>query len=270
MADAASSRLGAEWLAARRRADDARKRPDPRARRRFPRRAPRAALAAGREDVRLRRPGTGRSRSRISSPGAASSLVYHFIYPVHWDGLRARAARSGRTATTARCRTSPARDVTLVAVSISPLRLGSRRSEGAWAGASSGCRRGGSDFNRDFGVSFTPDEIASKARLFITSGPSPSRSSEAPGVSVFARGRRTTSSSATPASRAGSIPSILPISCWTSYPRAGTRRACPIPWSGSGTATRTRNRELLRKPCARQGPTTRIPASQPVALRGSG
>src|SRR5262249_48265991 len=44
----------------------------------------------------------------------------------------------------------------------------------------------GSDFNRDFGVSFSKEEIASKTRLY-NFGSQSFQVSEAPGASVFAR-----------------------------------------------------------------------------------
>ena len=182
--------------------------------------------------------------------GRSQLIVYHFMF-APTGSTRARAARSGRTATTESSRTSRARDVTLVAVSISP-----SAARGVPAAHGLALQVGvvaGSDFNRDFGVSFTPDEIAGKAKRYNFET-QPFQVSEAPGASVFARDERGDVFLSYACFARGLEPSILPISCWISYPRAGTRRVCPIPWSGCGTATRTRNSGLLRKPCARQAP----------------
>ncbi len=77
------------------------------------------------------------------------------------------------------------RDVSMVTISKAPLatlqlfhaRMGWRFK---WL-SSAGC-----DFNRDFGVSLTPDEIASHAPVY-NFGTQPFGVEEAPGVSVFAR-----------------------------------------------------------------------------------
>jgi predicted dithiol-disulfide oxidoreductase (DUF899 family) len=75
------------------------------------------------------------------------------------------------------------RDVTLVAVSRAPLsdiERFRRRMGWQFAWASSH----GSDFNYDFGVSFTPEEVA-KGELHYNFGPWPFAHEEWPGISVF-------------------------------------------------------------------------------------
>lgn len=116
--------------------------------------------------------------------GRGQLLVYHFMFPDSWeagckscsfwadgyDGIAVHLAH---------------RDVTLAAVSKAPLaklRAFQQRMGWSFKWVSSA----GSDFNRDFGVSFTREEIASKAPLY-NFGTLPFGVEEAPGVSVFAR-----------------------------------------------------------------------------------
>lgn len=80
----------------------------------------------------------------------------------------------------------PARDVSFAAVSHAPLAeiLPFKRRMGwnvNWVSAH------GSDFNRDFHVSFTPEEMA-EGVVYYNYGKRPFPVEEAPGVSVFARG----------------------------------------------------------------------------------
>ena len=116
--------------------------------------------------------------------GRGQLLVYHFMFPASWeagckscsfwadgyDGIQAHLA---------------ARDVRLVAISKAPLAqlLGFRERMGwsfPWVSSAS------NDFNRDFAVSFTPDELATKARVY-NFGTQPFGVEEAPGISVFAK-----------------------------------------------------------------------------------
>ena len=116
--------------------------------------------------------------------GRSQLLVYHFMYPLDW----AEACKSCSFWADGYDGTVPhlaARDVTLVAVSISPYaRLEAFRRRMGWR--FKWVSSAGSDFNRDFGVSFTPDEIASKAKHY-NFGTQPFQVSEAPGASVFAK-----------------------------------------------------------------------------------
>jgi predicted dithiol-disulfide oxidoreductase (DUF899 family) len=146
---------------------------------------PRAASAPAARVERLRLPRTRREGSLADLfAGAAELLVYHFMYPLDW----AEACKSCSFWADGYDGISPhlaARDVTLVAVSISPyarLEAFHRRMGWRFKWVSSA----GSGFNRDFGVSFTPDEIASKAKQY-NFGTQPFQVSEAPGASVFAK-----------------------------------------------------------------------------------
>jgi len=119
--------------------------------------------------------------------GSGQLLVYHFMFPASWeagckscsfwadgyDGVRPHLA---------------ARDVTLVAVSKAPLaKLLAFRARMGWSfpWVSSAAN----DFNRDYGVSFTPEEIASRAKRY-NFGTQPFGVEEAPGISVFAKDAR--------------------------------------------------------------------------------
>lgn len=116
--------------------------------------------------------------------GRGQLLVYHFMFPDSWeagckscsfwadgyDGIAVHLAH---------------RDVTLAAVSKAPLaKLRAFQQRMGWSFNWVSSAR--SDFNRDFGVSFTREEIASKAPLY-NFGTLPFGVEEAPGVSVFAR-----------------------------------------------------------------------------------
>ena len=114
--------------------------------------------------------------------GRSQLIVYHFMLGPGWaegcpscsyladhfDGSAVHLAN---------------RDVTLVAVSRAPLaeiQVFQRRMGWRFAWVSSH----GSDFNRDFHVSFTPDEVAG-GRVYYNYDEGPFPSEEAPGVSVF-------------------------------------------------------------------------------------
>ena len=79
-----------------------------------------------------------------------------------------------------------ARDTTMVAVSRAPLSPSSRRSSSGWAGPSTGCRPANNDFNGDYGVSFTQQQIEA-GRSIYNFGTTPFYSEESPGISVFYR-----------------------------------------------------------------------------------
>ncbi|GER16794.1 DUF899 domain-containing protein [Variovorax boronicumulans] len=114
--------------------------------------------------------------------GRRQLLVQHFMFGPDWeqgcqscsfmadhsDGMRVHLAH---------------RDVTLVAVSRAPLaRIEAFRRRMGWQFAWVSSHD--NDFNHDFGVSFTPDEMASGAVAYnYVKQPFPSE--EAPGVSVF-------------------------------------------------------------------------------------
>ena len=117
----------------------------------------------------------------------------------------------------------PQRDVTLLAVSRAPLaeieafkqRMGWRFK---WVSSYD------NDFNHDFHVSFTPDEMA-RGEVYYNYTMTEFPSKEAPGLSAFYKVRAARSSTPTRPTRAGST-------CWsarttisTSRQRAATRRS---------------------------------------------
>jgi predicted dithiol-disulfide oxidoreductase (DUF899 family) len=117
--------------------------------------------------------------------GRGQLLVYHFMFADSWqagckscsfwadgyDGLLPHLA---------------ARDVTLVAVSKAPLeKLLAFRARMGWSFPWVSSAE--NDFNRDFGVSFTREELASGRKIY-NFGTQPFGVEEAPGISVFARG----------------------------------------------------------------------------------
>lgn len=116
--------------------------------------------------------------------GRSQLIVYHFMYDTGWeagckscsfwadnfDGIVVHLNH---------------RDVTMLAISHAPLAtlLAYRKRMGwriKWASSA------GNDFNRDFHVSHTPDEIAAKQGYYNYTLQKP-YGSEAPGISVFAR-----------------------------------------------------------------------------------
>lgn len=116
--------------------------------------------------------------------GKSQLLVYHFMFPDAWqsgckscsfwaDGYSGVAVHLAQ------------RDLSLVTISKAPLaKLQTFQARMGWTFkwvSSAGC-----DFNRDFGVSFTREEIESRAPLY-NFGTLPFGVEEAPGVSVFAR-----------------------------------------------------------------------------------
>ena len=119
--------------------------------------------------------------------GRSQLLVYHFMFPPSWeegckscsfwaDGFDGLGAHLN------------ARDVSFAVVSKAPLAKleGFRRRMGwsfHWVSSAA------SDFNRDFGVSFEPQELAER-RLVYNFGTLPFGVEEAPGMSVFAKSER--------------------------------------------------------------------------------
>ena len=111
-------------------------------------------------------------------------IVYHFMFPASWqagckscsfwaDGYDGIVKHLG------------ARDVSLAAVSIAPYpTLAAFRERMGWS--FEWVSSAGSDFNRDFGVSFSAQQIESGAPDY-NFGTQPFGVEEAPGISVFAR-----------------------------------------------------------------------------------
>jgi predicted dithiol-disulfide oxidoreductase (DUF899 family) len=119
--------------------------------------------------------------------GRSQLLVYHFMFPASWqagckscsfwaDGFERAVVHLN------------ARDASLVAVSKAPIaKLEAFRKRMGWSFRWVSSAR--SDFNRDFGVSFTAQEIAERRPLY-NFGTLPFGVEEAPGASAFARDER--------------------------------------------------------------------------------
>ena len=116
--------------------------------------------------------------------GRSQLLVYHFMFPESWEN----ACKSCSFWADGYAGILPHlehRDVTLVVVSKAPLaKLEAFRARMGWPFKWVSSAR--NDFNRDFGVSFTPEEIASGLPVY-NFGTTPFGVEEAPGVSVFCR-----------------------------------------------------------------------------------
>ena len=114
--------------------------------------------------------------------GRRQLLLQHFMFPPGWeqgcpscsfmadhsDGMNVHLAH---------------RDVTFVAISRAPLaEIETFRRRMGWQ--FKWVSSHGTDFNRDFGVTFTPEEVA-KGKLYYNYGEWPFASEEWPGISVF-------------------------------------------------------------------------------------
>ncbi len=119
--------------------------------------------------------------------GRGQLLVYHFMFPPSWgeackscsfwaDGFDRLGAHLN------------ARDVSLAVVSRAPIaKLEAFRERMGWSFHWVSSQA--SDFNRDFGVSFSAEELAER-RLVYNFGTLPFGVEEAPGMSVFAKNER--------------------------------------------------------------------------------
>ena len=115
--------------------------------------------------------------------GRSQLIVYHFMYPLDWeDGCSSCSFWADNF--------DPvivhlnARDVSMVAVSISPLeKLEAYRRRMGWSFR--WYSSAGGDFSRDLGVSFTPEEAQSGA--FLNYRMKPTGLTEREGMSVFCR-----------------------------------------------------------------------------------
>ncbi len=116
--------------------------------------------------------------------GRSQLIVYHFMLGPGWERGLQRAARSSPTTSTARSCISR---IATSRWSRSRARRWprSRRSSSAWAGASRGSLRYGSDFNADFHVSFTQGASWPRGKVYYNYGMTEFPSEEAPGASVF-------------------------------------------------------------------------------------
>lgn len=119
--------------------------------------------------------------------GKSQLIVQHFMFAPDWD----EPCKSCSLWADGFERLIPhlaARDTTLVAVSRAPLeKLGAFKRRMGWT--FDWLSSANSDFNYDFAVSFTPDEIKSGAARY-NFGTAGWASEEAPGISVFYRDER--------------------------------------------------------------------------------
>jgi predicted dithiol-disulfide oxidoreductase (DUF899 family) len=114
--------------------------------------------------------------------GKSQLLVYHFMFAPAWE-VGCRHCSFWADGYNGIVRHLAARDVSLVAVSKAPLAtLAAFKERMGWSFP--WVSSDGSDFNRDFGVSFTEDEITSR-KLVYNFATQPFGIEEAPGVSVF-------------------------------------------------------------------------------------
>jgi len=186
--------------------------------------------------------------------GRSQLIVYHFMFGPDWeegcpscsmvadhfDGAVTHLAN---------------RDVTLAVVSRAPLpkiaafklRMGWRFK---WVSSF------GNDFNRDYHVSFTKEEVA-QGNMYYNYTTQPFPSDEAQGPASSTRTRRATF--ITPTRRMGAELRCLlgPTTIWTSRPKAATKMAWSSRWHGYGImiATATiilRRRNRSRAPRVRQ------------------
>lgn len=116
--------------------------------------------------------------------GRSQLIVYHFMFDPSWE-----VGCKSCSFVTDHFQGAPAhlaaRDVTLVSVSRAPLeKLTSFKERMGWSHRWVSSHD--SDFNFDFGVSFTPEQIEAKACDYNYSV-GPSFGAEAPGLSVFVR-----------------------------------------------------------------------------------
>ncbi|MDP1869300.1 MAG: thioredoxin family protein [Bradyrhizobium sp.] len=116
--------------------------------------------------------------------GRSQLVVQHFMFAPDWsEGCRSCSFWADGFE-----RMIPhlaARDTTLVAISRAPLpRLAAFKTRMGWT--FDWLSSAGNDFNYDYGVSFTPDQIKSGARIY-NFGTSGFGVEEAPGISVFFR-----------------------------------------------------------------------------------
>ena len=125
----------------------------------------------------------GRQKLSDLFEGRSQLIVYHFMFGPDWqEGCKSCSFWADNFNGIGVHLKH--RDVTLVAVSRAPLaRLEAFRKRMGWG--FKWVSSSGSDFNRDFHVSFTPEEM--KGELYYNYGMQKFPSEEAPGISVFCK-----------------------------------------------------------------------------------
>ena len=165
--------------------------------------------------------------------GKSQLLIYHFMLGPGWvqgcpscsyladhfDGANIHLAQ---------------RDVTLVVVSRAPLaEIEAYKKRMGWK--FKWVSSFGSDFNRDFRVSFTKEEMAGEVEYNYAKGKFPSE--EAPGLSAFIKDDGGACFTPTRPMRADWICSSAPTISSTSRQKAATRTPCPGVCPGCGGTT---------------------------------
>ena len=164
--------------------------------------------------------------------GRSQLVIYHFMFGPDWqEGCPSCSFVSdhvgGALAHLA------ARDVTMVMVSRAPLaKIEAFKKRMGWQFKWVSAH--GSDFNADFHVSFTKDEMAQGTVNYnYTMQEFPGTRRRA--LASSTRTPKATSSTPTPPSDAASMHSLAHTRSLTSCPRAGTRTAWASLWNGSDT-----------------------------------
>jgi predicted dithiol-disulfide oxidoreductase (DUF899 family) len=111
-------------------------------------------------------------------------IVYHFMFGADWEAGCPHCSRWADSFNGIIAHLNQ-RDATMIAVSRAPYsKLEAYRKRMGWT--FKWVSSGDSDFNRDFGVAFTPDEVAKKTAYYNFAVQDP-RSTEREGISVFFR-----------------------------------------------------------------------------------
>jgi predicted dithiol-disulfide oxidoreductase (DUF899 family) len=115
--------------------------------------------------------------------GCSQLVIYHFMFPPEWDAGCPHCSfwADSFNGTPAHLR---ARDVSFTAVSRAPIeKLTAYKQRMGWSFP--WVSAGGTDFNHDFGISFTPEQVASHAPVY-NYGSDPEMG-DREGIGVFAR-----------------------------------------------------------------------------------
>ena len=144
--------------------------------------APRAALGGGRQGLRVRRAGREADPARFVQR-LQPTLVYHFMFPPDWDAGCPHCSfwADSFNGVLAHLR---ARDVSTAAVSRAPIgKIAAYKQRMGWSFR--WVSAGETDFNYDFGVAFSSDQVAGHAPVY-NYGSEPGFE-DREGISVFAR-----------------------------------------------------------------------------------
>ena len=165
-------------------------------------------------------------------------IVYHFMFAPDWDeGCKSCSYLADHFDGAAIHLAH--RDVTLAAVSRAPLaEIQAFRERMGWQ--FNWVSSFGNDFNRDFDVTFTPDELAKGEVYYNYEMGAVSGRGSTGCECVLPRPRPARSFTPTRPMRAGSTSWSGPTISSTSCPRAETRTGSPTRWNGCGTTIATR------------------------------